>query len=69
MKDKGITMVQWTDFNQNNSFVKPLLCGISGAAHLALVDLTAGWLADKIQNPGKFSKNFKFTTDRNVEFI
>ena len=53
MKDKRITMVQWTDLNQNNSFVNPqrlpLLCGIFGAVHLALVGLTAGWLANKFQ--------------------
>ena len=35
----------------------PLLRGISGAVHLALVGLVAGWLAGR-QNPGKF-QNFK----------
>ena len=57
-------MAQWTNLNQNNSFVNsqrlPLLCGISGAIHLALVDLTAGWLAswlaDEIQVISKFAK-------------
>ena len=42
-------MAQWTNLNRNNSFVNPwrlpLLCGISGAVHLTLVGLTAGWLA------------------------
>ena len=50
-------MVQWTNLNQNNSFVdlrrSPLLCRIYGAVHLVLVGLTAGWLAgwlaDEIQ--------------------
>ena len=46
-------MAQWINFNQNNSFVNPwqlpLLCGISGAVHLVIVGLTAGWLADEIQ--------------------
>ena len=49
MKDKRITMAQWTNLNRKNSFVNPqrliLLCGISGAVHLVLVSLTAGWLA------------------------
>ena len=60
-------MTQWTNLNQNNSFVNPrqlpLLCGISGAVHIALVGLTAGWLADEIQVNFKI---FKFDTDRNV---
>ena len=42
-------MAQWTNLNQNNSYVDPwrlpLLCGISGALHLVLVDLMAGRLA------------------------
>ena len=46
-------MAQWTNLNQNNSFINlqrlPLLCGISGAVHLVLVGLMAGWLADEIQ--------------------
>ena len=50
-------MSQWTNLNQNNSFVNlwrlPLLCEISGAVHLVLVGLTAGRLAGR-QNPGKF---------------
>ena len=68
MKDKRITMVQWTNLNRNNNFVNlwqlSLLCDISGAIHLALVGLTAGWLADKIHVS---FKNFKFATDRNVQ--
>ena len=44
-------MAQWTNLNQNNSFVNlpqlPLLCEKSGAVHLA--GLISGWLADKIQ--------------------
>ena len=50
-------MAQWTNLNRNNSFVNPwrllLLCEISGAIHLVLVGLTAGWLAGR-RNPGKF---------------
>ena len=50
-------MAQWTNLNQNNSFVNPwrlpLLCEISGAVYLVLVGLTAGWLAGR-RNPGKF---------------
>ena len=48
-------MAQWTNLNWNNSFVNPqrspLLCGISGAVHLASGSYgkLAGWLADKIQ--------------------
>ena len=47
-------MAQWINLNQNNSFVipqqLPLLCGISGAVHLALVGLLqqVGWQADEI---------------------
>ena len=41
-------MAQWINLNRNNSFVNPrrlpLLCGIPGAVHLALVGLSAGWL-------------------------
>ena len=40
MKDNRITMVQWTNVNQNSSFVNPpplpWLSEISGAVHLAL---------------------------------
>ena len=46
-------MVKRTNLNRNNSYVNlrrlPLLCEISGAVHLALVDLMAAWLADRIQ--------------------
>ena len=46
-------MAQWTNLNRNNSFVNlrrlHLLCKISGAVHLVLVGLRAGWLADEIQ--------------------
>ena len=46
-------MAQWTNLSRNNSFVNlqrlPSLCKISGAVHLVLVGLTAGWLADEIQ--------------------
>ena len=54
-------MVQWINLSQNNSFENllqlPLLYGISGAVHLTLVGLTAGWLADKIQVNSNFFKN------------
>ena len=54
-------MVQWTNLHRSNSFVNrtqlPLFCEISGAVHLALVGLTAGRLADKIQVNFKFFKN------------
>ena len=60
MRIKGIIMAQQTNLNWNNSFVNPwqlpLLCGISGAVHLVLVGLTAGWLAGR-RNVGKF-QNF-----------
>ena len=44
-------MAQWSNLNQNNSFISlpqlPVLCEISGAIHQALVDLIAdrkaGW--------------------------
>ena len=45
-------MAQWTNLNRSNSFVNPwrlpLLCEISGAVHLVLVGLTAGWLACRL---------------------
>ena len=55
-------MVQWVNRLRNNIFVNapplPLLCGTSGALHLAQLGLTAGWqagwLADKIQKISKF---------------
>ena len=47
----------------NQWLTLPLFCEISGAVHLALVDLTAGWLADWLagwlagrRNPDKFLK-------------
>ena len=50
-------MAQWVNCLRNNIFVNlpplPLLCEISGALHLAQLDLTAGWLA---QNPVNFQK-------------
>ena len=50
-------MAQWVNRLRNKIFVNPpplpLLCGISGALHLAQPGLTAGrqagWLADEIQ--------------------
>ena len=49
-------MAQWVNRVRNSIFVNvpplPLLCGISGALHLAQPGLTAGWLgwlADEIQ--------------------
>ena len=60
-------MAQWTNLNQNKSFVNPhrspLLCGISGAVHLVLVGLMTGWLVGR-RNP-EFKK---FGIDRNVSF-
>ena len=54
---KRNAMAQWMNLHRN-SFVNrtrlPLFCEISGAVHLALVGLTAGWLADEIQ--GEFQK-------------
>ena len=65
MKDKRITMVQWTDLNQNNSFVNPqrlpLLCGIFGAVHLRSTSGSYSRLAGK-----QISKILKFAKDRNV---
>ena len=56
---KGIIMMQWTNLNQNSSFINPpqlpLLCEISGVIRLALalvlvqVGLTSSWLADEVQ--------------------
>ena len=46
-------MAQWVNRLWNNIFVNPpplpLSCEISGALHLAQLDLTAGWQADEIQ--------------------
>ena len=46
-------MAQWVNRLRNKIFVNlpplPLLCGISGALHLAQPGLMAGWLADEIQ--------------------
>ena len=58
-------MAQWMNLHQNNSFVNrtrlPLFCEISGAVHLALVDLMAGrqagWLADEIKVNFEIIKN------------
>ena len=45
-------MAQWVNRLRNNIFVNPprlpLLCEISGALHLAQLDLTAGWLAGRL---------------------
>ena len=64
---KGIIMVQWTNLNQNSSFINPpklhLLCEISGVIHLALVGLTSGWLADEIQ------VNFEIFKTRNNQLF
>ena len=52
-------MVQWTNLNRNSSvnpWRLPLLCGIFGAIHLALVGLM-GRLTGR-RNPDKF-QNFK----------
>ena len=46
-------MAQWVNRLRNNIFVNPpllsLSCEISGALHLAQLDLMAGWQADEIQ--------------------
>ena len=48
---KGIAMAQWVNCLRNNVFVNPpplpLSYKISGALHLAVPDLTAGWLAGR----------------------
>ena len=62
-------MAQWMNLHQNNSFANrmrlSMFCEISGAVHLALVGLTAGRLADKIQVN---SKTLEFATDRDFDF-
>ena len=57
-------MAQWTNLNRNSSFVNPpplpVLCGVSGAVHLAEPGLTAGWQAGRQagrRNTGEF-ENF-----------
>ena len=67
-------MAQWTNLNQNNIFVNPmllpLLCEKSGAIHLAEPGLTAGrqagWLADEIQVNFEI---FKILEDRNIRLF
>ena len=53
MKDEKKCHGTVNKFHRNNSFINrmqlPLFCKISGAVHLVLVGLTAGWQADEIQ--------------------
>ena len=56
-------MAQWVNCLRNNIFINtpplPLSCEISGALHLAQLDLTAGWqagLLTKYRHILKFSK-------------
>ena len=50
---KGIAMAQWVNCLWNNSFVNPpslpLLYETSGAVHLVLLGLMAGWQADEFR--------------------
>ena len=66
-------MAQWVNRLRNNIFVNPLplplLCGISGALHLAQPGLMAGKLADEIQVNFKIFKvgcRSKYSTCRFV---
>ena len=68
MKDKGITMAQWTNLK---SFVNPLqLCEISGAIHLMLVSLMSGWLikSRQILIRSKYFLLTKYSIIRTVAF-
>ena len=62
-------MVQWINFFRNNSFVNstrlPLLCRNSIAVVLAVLGLTAGWLAGWLIDEMRVNFKFlKFVIDR-----
>ena len=60
-------MAQWINLLWNNNFINPpplpWLSEISGAIHLALPGLTAGWLA------GWQAQFVQLAVDRNIRFF
>ena len=65
-------MAQWVNRLWNKIFVNPpplpLLCGISGALHLAQPGLTAGRQAGR-RNTGEFRNFPKLAIGRNIRLV